>query len=136
MGLPTTRLLALGVGATGVALTGCLFGPVGGAVAGVVSGVMTNFFAALAQPGVDPPGDSPETLIRNHDLRLLIGVAIRDTILLETADAARAKSLATGAVELWMSESSAADAALAPLNEQAATEYFATDEIAFDRQTA
>ena len=110
MGLPVERLLALGVGATGVAVGGSLFGPMGSAVAGVVSGAMVNFFANLAQPAVDPAGDSP--------------------------NAHRTRQLASGALELWMSEAAAADSALAPLDEQSATKYFATDAISFENQTA
>jgi tetratricopeptide (TPR) repeat protein len=137
MGLPVTRLIALGTAAAGVAVTGCAFGPVGGAVAGVVSGVLSNFFASLAQPGVDPPSpDTPESLIRNHDLRTLVGVAIRDCLLLETIDPVTSKKLAAGAIELWMSESSATDTTLQPLDEPSAAGYFTTDEINFDKQTA
>lgn len=137
MGLPVGRLIALGTAASGVAVAGCMGGAVGGALAGVVGGVLTNYIADLTQHKFHPPsGDTPETLIKNHDLRKLVGEAIRDTILLETIDPKPAGRLADQAVEHWMSDSAAGDSSLTPLSEQSVVSYFCTDDVSFDQQTA
>jgi tetratricopeptide (TPR) repeat protein len=90
----------------------------------------------LLPAGGTTPRESPESLIQNHDLRKLVGAAIRDVILLEEQDPDRAQRLASGAVELWMSEAAAADSTLEALSEQSASRFFETDELSFDKQTA
>ncbi|MEM7577894.1 MAG: hypothetical protein AAF328_10515, partial [Planctomycetota bacterium] len=143
MAFPVQKMLALGAGATGVAVSGAVCGPMGAAMAGVASGVLGNLLSSLLEPGVvagDEP--SPESLIRNHDLRRLVGLAIRDTLLLHNDNnqdellRTTAAQLAAGAEEFWMSEAAAADTSLDPLNEAGSADLLLTPGLEFDHLNA
>ncbi|MDH3584380.1 MAG: hypothetical protein OER86_09215, partial [Phycisphaerae bacterium] len=137
--LPTKRLLGLGVMAAGAVVTEGLCGGVGKAVAGLLGGVCGNLFAGFLQPALGDDEPSPETLIKNHDLRLLVGLAIRDTILLsadQVPDRRALDTLADAARELWASEATAADTSYQPLDEEAVTQMFAGGDLGFAEMRA
>ena len=132
--LPTRQLIGLGVMATGASVTGALCGPIGASLAAMLAGVCGDMFSGVLQPGLQEKDPSPETLIKNHDLRLLVGLAIKDTIELdaETSSNRRVVSkLADAAEALWQNEATAADTAYEPLDEESITRMFAQGDLDF-----
>lgn len=140
--LPVRSLIALGVAASGSAILAA--GPSAGFVAvlaTVVGGVCQNLFSGLLQPTVQASRDTPESIIRNHDIRMLVASAITDAIRLAASgrtseDAARLTRLSKLAGDAWLSESAAADPALSAADEQAAAELFRTASIDFKSKRA
>lgn len=100
------------------------------------SSVGSNIFSSILQAHLDSKDSSPESVIRNRYIRLLVGEAIQDVILLQRDTSLQMPNLADCAREAWMMEAVAADSHYKKADEEYIIELFKTGEVEFNKKHA
>jgi tetratricopeptide (TPR) repeat protein len=137
------KLWAVGLAASGVSILSTMVTAgnsnmmmVAGGLLSFGSGVGVNIFSSILQTHLDSKDSSPESVIRNRDIRLLVGEAIRDVILLKRDMSLQVPTLADCAREAWMMEAVAADSHYQKADEEYIVELFKTGEVEFNEKHA